>query len=1055
METKKEQKERGNYTSWLRSSLLGPIVLFFVSGCGCDSDSAEARITLDKPADAELTYEDDEEPDQPGFQYSVVGTTENLDLETAIELWIDGENFDTPVVSYPDEDETLVFKNVTLPDGTHELKAGSPIGRVYSDPVTYTLYNLVIDTPENKETLTEDIDSSEEGLQSEVVVKAYGFEAKQEVVLTATDESGKSEDYTEETGKPDENGASSVTFDSVTFAPGEVELVATAEFKKNKTVTSSKRTVKVPTCPSMEFVYPVAPSSGQLTLYAESDTIRSDGLCGDRFGIDVAVSTDAEEGTQVELAVTRAGSTSPAYTDTQPVRGLRAVFEDVVLEDGSVANRISATVTTASGLRCSADFPADILVDCSGETGECPAGTHEEDGFCVRDERCAVDGSSCNNHGQCDDADGVVTCSNCDEGYTGAYCDECDTSADDPCGDHGQCNDDNRSAMCVCDNGYAGDDCSDCAPGFHADGSGSCVLDSQCLSTSCNGHGDCSVVSGVVTCSNCDAGYEGTFCQLCDDEATDPCGDHGSCDDSSGTAVCDCDTGYAGADCDECASGFNNNGTTDDPECDVSCSLANLNCGTGVCDDDGGPAYCDCEGTGYEGASCNVCLDDAFENNDSDTSARALPSTELFTGDGALCGFDDDWFSFSASALATVEINLYFIHSNGDLDLELWYEYSDPSGTRLVAYSVSFNNDENILYRVPEGKSGLYLIRVSPVAFTATKRNTYSLFVDVRPGGTCVPNETCSPNPCQHGGTCSADSNGDGMVECSCSAAYMGDKCESCAPGYHDESGTCIADTTCLANTCNGGSCVGTPPACTCNAGHLGSHCEICDTGYYKTITGTCSPIQSCTGVTCGGHGTCDNTSGPAICDCILGYKGESCSECSAGYHDENGVCVKDTVCVSTSCDRHGSCDIGSTFSSCECDQGYSGNCDSCANGYHFSCHTCQSLGVQCGTWDDGCGGEIDCGSCPSGSACHEYYGICADDVCDFFDTGCCSGNILYYCSNNVAKSANCEVWGAICGWYEYIGSKAGGFFSCLIPDPVPPPPPDGIQMECSPEWTF
>jgi hypothetical protein len=47
---------------------------------------------------------------------------------------------------------------------------------------------------------------------------------------------------------------------------------------------------------------------------------------------------------------------------------------------------------------------------------------------------------------------------------------------------------------------------------------------------------------------------------------------------------------------------------------------------------------------------------------------------------------------------------------------------------------------------------------------------------------------------------------------------------------------------------------------------------------------------------------------------------------------------------------------------------------------------TCQSLGVQCGSWPDGCGGALQCGRCPLGAtpACAED-GTCArcDAVCE------------------------------------------------------------------------
>ena len=41
--------------------------------------------------------------------------------------------------------------------------------------------------------------------------------------------------------------------------------------------------------------------------------------------------------------------------------------------------------------------------------------------------------------------------------------------------------------------------------------------------------------------------------------------------------------------------------------------------------------------------------------------------------------------------------------------------------------------------------------------------------------------------------------------------------------------------------------------------------------------------------------------------------------------------------------------------------------------------HTCASLGYNCGSWDDGCGGTVDCGPCGSGYTCTA--GTCVADV--------------------------------------------------------------------------
>lgn len=62
----------------------------------------------------------------------------------------------------------------------------------------------------------------------------------------------------------------------------------------------------------------------------------------------------------------------------------------------------------------------------------CPAGTHEfaEDGgtpVCVPNEACG-DGNTCNGHGECSDEEGVLSCE-CEPGYAGANCTECDAAA--------------------------------------------------------------------------------------------------------------------------------------------------------------------------------------------------------------------------------------------------------------------------------------------------------------------------------------------------------------------------------------------------------------------------------------------------------------------------------------------------------------------------------------------------------------------------------------------------------------------------------------------------
>jgi hypothetical protein len=69
----------------------------------------------------------------------------------------------------------------------------------------------------------------------------------------------------------------------------------------------------------------------------------------------------------------------------------------------------------------------------------------------------------------------------------------------------------------------------------------------------------------------------------------------------------------------------------------------------------------------------------------------------------------------------------------------------------------------------------------------------------------------------------------------------------SCDEGYHLEGETCVQNTTCQPDQCNESN----------------------------------------------GGGTCDDSAGYPVCTCAYGYRGESCSACIDGFHDEEGRCVE------------------------------------------------------------------------------------------------------------------------------------------------------------------
>ena len=155
--------------------------------------------------------------------------------------------------------------------------------------------------------------------------------------------------------------------------------------------------------------------------------------------------------------------------------------------------------------RCSDDAGAPECTCIDGYTGvgclECATGWQE--GAVPGDCRptCAVVTLDCNERGTCADGDGIPHCA-CDPGWSGGHCDACAPGhhgdeceicqsgwyreGDGPCvatcssgavrcGAERRCWDGPTGAECVCEIGYTGPACDECATGFVADAMGNCV----------------------------------------------------------------------------------------------------------------------------------------------------------------------------------------------------------------------------------------------------------------------------------------------------------------------------------------------------------------------------------------------------------------------------------------------------------------------------------------------------------------------------------------------------------------------------------------------------
>ncbi len=526
---------------------------------------------------------------------------------------------------------------------------------------------------------------------------------------------------------------------------------------------------------------------------------------------------------------------------------------------------------------------------------------------------------------------------------------------------------------------------------------------STCQADSCSGHGTCNDSSGNVLCQ-CEQGYDGTDCSSCaagfhDSDGScvmdqgcmvDTCSGHGSCDDSTGALVCTCDYEYTGQRCDECADGYQDN--DQDGTCNETCSTADLDCnGHGNCNDESGKAVCDCD-TGYSGMECEGC------------------SAGYHLSDQGYCVQDLTCQENSCNAHGTCDDSLGFVHCTCDVEYTgancencaVGYQDNDEDGTCELNCAAASPNCNHHGQCVDD--SGQTECECDQGYAGADCGACASQYQDNDGNGTCEQSCAIAQLDCNEHGQCS---DVTGMPECDCSDGFGGSDCSECAAGYHpDGQGGCSVDTSCQPNSCNNhGTCDDSTGevVCTCGQEYAGTNCNECATGYQDNDhDGVCSPTCSSSGLDCGTHGLCSDSSGLATCDCDEGYSGEGCANCSTGYqdNDSNGTCLPTCVTASPDCSNHGQCSDSGGQAVCLCDEGYAGaDCSGCASGYqdndsNDSCMpSCSEAALDCsshGTCVDTSGEAIcqcydgyagqHCSSCATGFQDNDDDGVCMPD---------------------------------------------------------------------------
>ena len=196
----------------------------------------------------------------------------------------------------------------------------------------------------------------------------------------------------------------------------------------------------------------------------------------------------------------------------------------------------------------------------------------------------AIDGAPCG----C--AEGYTCCvatNRCERGE--AHCPQdlvCSGAFAPACQPPSQCVDQGGIGTCVCEPGYQGTDCAECASGW-VQKDGLCV-------ESCAG-------AGCMTCQAGDQGEGGACVSPCEALGAPDCGAHGSCEVMAGQPSCVCTDGYRGPECAECPEGQL-------PGDDGSCTPACAECGEHqVCAVEAASAHCACV-AGYADASTSDAL---------------------------------------------------------------------------------------------------------------------------------------------------------------------------------------------------------------------------------------------------------------------------------------------------------------------------------------------------------------------------------------------------------------------------------------------------------------
>lgn len=251
------------------------------------------------------------------------------------------------------------------------------------------------------------------------------------------------------------------------------------------------------------------------------------------------------------------------------------------------------------------------------------------------------------------------------------------TGCPNACSGFGECN--FETGVCTCTGNHGGEDCSDCAEGYHlesvdddedGDGVVSCAPNITCDPNPCNNNG-CRVEGNTAVCTCSDSKHQGgRWCERCADgymlNNSGVCKEDCSLKTCTPPQKCGIDFATNEASCNECENEYYTG--TDCKSCDP---VHFCNGHATACVVEGGTEKCTCEAA-YQGEKCNTCASGYFMSNGvcikscdvnkcfqshqcSGTSALGIEMTSTVSGHGTCsnttgeCLCDSGWKTGTSS----------------------------------------------------------------------------------------------------------------------------------------------------------------------------------------------------------------------------------------------------------------------------------------------------------------------------------------------------------------------------------------------------------------------